>query len=82
MRVRDQVAGVRARRGPGHGPAPRPPRGGQKPPRGRGGGAAGGGCVLAGLGGGAPPVDGTLTVRSPAGGPTVVTILLPLAGSR
>ncbi len=45
-------------------------------------GALGAGSGLSGLAARARTVDGTLTVRSPAGGPTVVTILLPLAGSR
>ncbi|WP_159849450.1 sensor histidine kinase [Nocardia sp. CY41] len=46
------------------------------------GGALGAGSGLSGLAARARTVDGTLTVRSPAGGPTVVTIVLPLAGSR
>ncbi len=46
------------------------------------GGAPGAGSGLSGLAARARTVDGTLTVRSPAGGPTVVTIALPLAGSR
>ncbi|WP_454196359.1 sensor histidine kinase [Nocardia sp. Marseille-Q1738] len=45
-------------------------------------GAIGAGSGLSGLAARARTVDGTLTVQSPAGGPTVVTILLPLAGSR
>ncbi|MET9025000.1 sensor domain-containing protein [Nocardia sp. NPDC004168] len=45
-------------------------------------GALGAGSGLSGLAARARTVDGTLTVHSPAGGPTVVTILLPLAGSR
>lgn len=45
-------------------------------------GALGAGSGLAGLAARARTVDGTLSVRSPAGGPTVVTIVLPLAGSR
>ncbi|MGW4326508.1 sensor histidine kinase [Nocardia sp. NPDC004573] len=44
--------------------------------------ALGAGSGLSGLAARARTVDGTLTVRSPAGGPTVVTIVLPLAGSR
>ncbi|MFB7874429.1 sensor histidine kinase [Nocardia sp. NPDC056064] len=38
------------------------------------------GSGLAGLAARATAVDGSLTVRSPAGGPTVVTLLLPTAG--
>ncbi|MFD0365402.1 sensor histidine kinase [Nocardia sp. GCM10030253] len=38
------------------------------------------GSGLAGLSARARAVDGTLTVQSPTGGPTVVTILLPKAG--
>ncbi len=45
-------------------------------------GAFGVGSGLSGLAARARTVDGTLSVQSPAGGPTVVTILLPLAGSR
>ncbi|MFG3616701.1 sensor histidine kinase [Nocardia sp. NPDC047654] len=45
-------------------------------------GALGAGSGLSGLAARARTVDGTLSVRSPAGGPTVVTIVLPLAGSR
>lgn len=45
-------------------------------------GAIGAGSGLSGLAARARTVDGTLTVQSPAGGPTVVTIVLPLAGSR
>ncbi|MCC3327475.1 sensor histidine kinase [Nocardia abscessus] len=45
-------------------------------------GAIGAGSGLSGLAARARTVDGTLTVQSPAGGPTVVIILLPLAGSR
>ncbi|MEV6319763.1 sensor domain-containing protein [Nocardia sp. NPDC051787] len=44
--------------------------------------AIGAGSGLSGLAARARTVDGTLTVQSPAGGPTVLTILLPLAGSR
>ncbi|PXX65281.1 signal transduction histidine kinase [Nocardia tenerifensis] len=40
------------------------------------------GSGLSGLAARARTVDGTLTVQSPAGGPTVVTILLPKDGSR
>lgn len=40
------------------------------------------GSGLSGLAARARTVDGTLTVQSPTGGPTVVTILLPKAGSR
>ncbi|MEU7142219.1 sensor domain-containing protein [Nocardia sp. NPDC046473] len=40
------------------------------------------GSGLSGLAARAHTVDGTLTVQSPTGGPTVVTILLPKAGSR
>ena len=43
---------------------------------------AAGGSGLAGLAARARAVDGTLTVGSPAGGPTVVTMVLPLAGPR
>lgn len=39
-----------------------------------------GGSGLAGLAARARAVDGTLTVNSPAGGPTVVTMVLPTAG--
>ncbi|MFD4432626.1 sensor histidine kinase [Nocardia sp. NPDC058497] len=41
---------------------------------------AAGGSGLAGLAARAKAVDGTLTVDSPAGGPTVVTMVLPMAG--
>ncbi len=40
------------------------------------------GSGLSGLAARARTVDGTLTVQSPTGGPTVVTILLPKDGSR
>ncbi|WP_433728638.1 sensor histidine kinase [Nocardia sp. CA-129566] len=40
------------------------------------------GSGLSGLAARARAVDGTLTVQSPTGGPTVVTILLPMAGPR
>ncbi|WP_084484661.1 sensor histidine kinase [Nocardia anaemiae] len=40
------------------------------------------GSGLSGLAARARAVDGTLTVQSPTGGPTVVTILLPTAGPR
>ncbi|MFE9321380.1 sensor histidine kinase [Nocardia sp. NPDC052278] len=40
------------------------------------------GSGLSGLAARAGAVDGTLTVQSPTGGPTVVTILLPTAGPR
>ncbi|MEV4129683.1 sensor domain-containing protein [Nocardia sp. NPDC049707] len=40
------------------------------------------GSGLSGLAARARAVDGTLTVQSPTGGPTVVTILLPKAGPR
>ncbi|MGS2810668.1 sensor histidine kinase [Nocardia sp. MW-W600-9] len=43
---------------------------------------AAGGSGLAGLAARARAVDGTLTVDSPAGGPTVVTMVLPMAGPR
>ena len=43
-----------------------------------GGAVVGGGSGLSGLIGRASTVDGELTVRSPAGGPTVVTLVLPL----
>ncbi|MGW6725918.1 sensor histidine kinase [Nocardia sp. NPDC055029] len=39
-----------------------------------------GGSGLAGLAARAESVDGTLTVDSPTGGPTVVTMVLPMAG--
>ncbi|MGW6427255.1 sensor histidine kinase [Nocardia sp. NPDC055053] len=41
---------------------------------------AAGGSGLAGLAARAESVDGTLTVDSPAGGPTVVIMVLPMAG--
>ncbi|MEU8901567.1 sensor domain-containing protein [Nocardia sp. NPDC048505] len=43
-------------------------------------GAAAGGSGLSGLAARARAVEGTLTVDSPAGGPTVVTMLLPKVG--
>ncbi len=43
---------------------------------------AAGGSGLAGLAARAHAVDGTLSVDSPAGGPTVVTMVLPMAGPR
>ncbi|MEV5394563.1 sensor histidine kinase, partial [Nocardia farcinica] len=41
-------------------------------------GASSAGSGLAGLAARARAVDGSLTVASPLGGPTVVTIVLPL----
>ncbi|TCR23961.1 hypothetical protein EV578_103283 [Streptomyces sp. BK205] len=41
--------------------------------------AAGGGTGLAGLAQRVASVDGTFSCRSPAGGPTVVTVELPCA---
>jgi signal transduction histidine kinase len=41
--------------------------------------AAGGGTGLAGLAKRVASVDGTFSCRSPAGGPTVITVELPCA---
>ncbi|MEV6218319.1 sensor domain-containing protein [Nocardia sp. NPDC051833] len=46
------------------------------------GSGAAGGSGLAGLAARAHAVDGTLTVDSPAGGPTVVAMVLPMTGPR
>jgi signal transduction histidine kinase len=48
---------------------------------GHGGAAAAPGSGLAGLADRLAPVDGRLTVMSPLGGPTAVTVEIPLRGA-